>query len=91
MSRTIAIRSATKPLLVATATKPIPGSTPDYERGWRVGAICVRRDQADECRRLACDAHLSGDDGRAFKLHGEADLAEARIMKLSREIGEFKS
>lgn len=81
---------ATKPRLVIPESRPIPGTTPAYARGIRRGAIIVRRAQADECRRRACDAGLAGDDGRAFMLHCEADQAEAEIERLSKEIGEIR-
>jgi hypothetical protein len=81
---------ATKPRLVIPTEGRKPGITPDYARGLLRGAIRVRRDQADECRRIACDAALRGDDGTAFKLHVEADLAEAEIQRMTVQIGEIR-
>lgn len=82
-------RSRPAPKLVETIHAK-PGTTPAYARGIRLGAIRVRRDLADECRRIACDAHLAGDLGQALCMHSEADQAEAEIERLSREIGEIR-
>lgn len=79
-----------KPQLVIPAIAAIPGTTSAYARGLRLGAIRVRREVADECRRAACDAGLANDLGEACRLHGVADLAEAEIQRLSREIGEIR-
>lgn len=79
-----------KPQLVVPTTRSIPGTTPAYARGIRLGAIRVRRALADECRRNACDAGLAGDLGEACRLHFVADQAEAEIERLSREIGEIR-
>ncbi len=59
----------------------------DYERRFRLGAIRVRRDAADEARRQACDAFLAGDFGSAYRLHVEADQHEDAIEHYSIEIG----
>ena len=79
-----------KPTLVLPASPALPGSTPAYARGIRLGAIRVRRDLADECRRIACDAGMAGDLGEAHRMHCEADLAEAEIERLAYEIGEIR-
>lgn len=79
-----------KPQLVLPVVTLIPGTTPAYARGIRLGAIGVRRAVADECRRMACDAGLSGDLGEACRLHLEADRAENEIERLFKEVGDIR-
>ena len=72
-----------KPRLVVPS--PIPGTTPAYARGIRLGAIRVRRDLADECHQRASIASELGDEGEYLRLHQIADRAERRIEELENE------
>jgi hypothetical protein len=62
-------------------------TTSNYERGWRLGAIRIRREMAELVRRKACDAHLLGKIGEAYRLHDEADRHDEAIERYVRQIG----
>jgi hypothetical protein len=58
-----------------------------YEIGIRLGAICVRKECAEQAQVLAQQAHRLGRVSEAFELHREADRHEEQVRKKVREIG----
>ena len=57
-----------------------------YSRGWRMGAIRVRREAAEEARRQACEAYNANDYDASLHLHTVADRHEAQIDRYAEEI-----
>ncbi len=72
--------------LYTTPSSRPASAVAEYELRLRLGAIRVRRDAADHARRLACDAHLAGELGKAYGLHIEADRHEDAITQYLLEI-----
>lgn len=57
-----------------------------YTQRLKLGAIAVRRDCADQARRLAIKAALLNDLGLCEILHAEADKHEAAIIEAIQEM-----
>lgn len=57
-----------------------------YAQRFRLGAISVRRESADEARRQAIEAAMLNDLRTSEMLHAEADRHEAAIITAMREL-----
>lgn len=78
-----------RPKLRLAAPEPVRSvpTTAAYEIGLSLGAISVRREDADKARRLACDAFNLGEIGESVRLHLEADQHLSEIAKHAERIG----
>lgn len=61
----------------------------EYEKNWRLGAIFIRKENAEISIRKACDAFQSGNLPIAYQMHQEADLHEKMINIYLQEIEEL--
>ena len=57
-----------------------------YSRGWRMGAIRVRREAAEDARHQACEAYNANDYDASLHLHMVADRHDAQIERYALEI-----
>lgn len=62
-----------------------------YTQRLKLGAIGVRRDCADQARRLAVQAALLNDLRLCEMMHAEADLHEAAIIEAIKEMALERS
>jgi len=57
-----------------------------YTQRLKLGAISVRKDCADQARRMAVQAALKNDLRMCEMMHAEADLHEAAIIEAIKEM-----
>jgi hypothetical protein len=64
-------------------------TTIPYERGWRMGAIRVRREVSADLRCAAAKAHAAGKIDEALSLHSRADDHDAISDRYISEMNSF--
>lgn len=82
---------AKRPAPRLVAAQPAIPRTAAYEAGWRLGAIRIRREAADDLRRQAANAHFAGRVDEALSLHRRADEHDAVIQRYSAQIGRINT